>query len=103
MKFIQVAFAQVAIKVYEVFDTNVSLAATMISVTGKKASGIGERGRGQGAEDGISLDSKSADKELKAVTPKKLSLCHYLYQKSWCSNTIYSESEVVMFSLNKPN
>ena len=48
MKFIQVAFAQVAIKVYEVFDTNVSLAATMISVTGKKVSGIGERGRGQG-------------------------------------------------------
>ena len=41
MKFIQVAFAQVAIKVYEVFDTNVSLAATMISVTGKKASAIG--------------------------------------------------------------
>ena len=48
MKFTQVAFAQVAIKVYEVFDTNVSLAATMISVTGKKAPGIGERGRGQG-------------------------------------------------------
>ena len=47
MKFTQVAFAQVAIKVYEVFDTNVSLAATMISVTGKKASGIGERGRAQ--------------------------------------------------------
>ena len=35
MKFILVVFVLVAIKIFEGFDTNVSLAAAMISVTGK--------------------------------------------------------------------
>jgi len=54
-------------------------------------------------EGGLSLDSRSADKKLKVVTPEKWSLCHYLYQKSWCPYANYSEPEVIIFPLNKPN
>ena len=53
---------------------------------------------------GLSIDSRSADKELKVVTSeKKQILCHRLYQKSRCQDTKYSIPELVTFYLNKPN
>ena len=46
------------------------------------------------AEDGMSLDSRSVDKDLKAVTPEKnKAFVTTFTQKSWCPNTSYSEPE----------
>ena len=50
----------------------------------------------------MSFDSKSDDKELKAVTPEKNKSCVTAFTKKLVTIIRYQEPKVVIFSLNKP-